>query len=72
MLHACEDDSLILRNGQARLPFPTDPVTRGAPIAFYAGARPAELPVQFPQMVVNLKIAKALGLAVPQSVLLRV
>ena len=38
------------------------------------GANPAELPVQFPTkfgMVVNLKTAKALGLTVPQSILLR-
>src|SRR5262249_51963439 len=38
------------------------------------GAKPAELPVQLPtkfRMVVNLKAAKALGLAVPQSILLR-
>jgi putative tryptophan/tyrosine transport system substrate-binding protein len=38
------------------------------------GAKPAELPVQLPtkfEMVLNLKTAKALGLAVPQSVLLR-
>ena len=38
------------------------------------GARPAELPVQFPtkfEMAVNLKTAKALGLTVPQSILLR-
>jgi putative tryptophan/tyrosine transport system substrate-binding protein len=36
------------------------------------GAKPAELPVQFPtkfELVVNLKIAKALGLMVPQSIL---
>src|SRR5207244_1176461 len=35
------------------------------------GAKPAELPVQFPvkyEMVVNLKTAKALGLAVPLSI----
>jgi putative ABC transport system substrate-binding protein len=38
------------------------------------GATPAELPVQLPtkfEMAVNLKTAKALGLAVPQSILLR-
>jgi putative ABC transport system substrate-binding protein len=38
------------------------------------GARPSELPVQRPtkfEMVVNLKTAKALGLTVPQSILLR-
>ena len=38
------------------------------------GAKPAELPVQMPtkfQMAVNLKTAKALGLTVPQSILLR-
>jgi putative tryptophan/tyrosine transport system substrate-binding protein len=38
------------------------------------GAKPAELPVQLPtkfEMVLNLKTAKALGLTVPQSILLR-
>ena len=38
------------------------------------GAKPGDLPVQFPVkylMVVNLKTAKALGLTVPQSILLR-
>jgi putative ABC transport system substrate-binding protein len=38
------------------------------------GAKPAELPVQLPtkfEMVLNRKTAKALGLAVPPSILLR-
>ena len=38
------------------------------------GAKPGDLPVQFPtkfEMAVNLKTAKALGLAVSQSILLR-
>jgi putative ABC transport system substrate-binding protein len=38
------------------------------------GEKPGDLPVQFPtkyEMVVNLKTAKALGLAVPASILLR-
>jgi putative ABC transport system substrate-binding protein len=37
------------------------------------GEKPGDLPVQFPvkyPMAVNLKTAKALGLAVPQSILL--
>jgi hypothetical protein len=38
------------------------------------GEKPGDLPVQFPtkfDMVLNLKTAKALGLAVPPSIMLR-
>ena len=38
------------------------------------GARPADIPIQQPtrfELLVNLKAAKALGITIPQSVLLR-
>jgi ABC-type uncharacterized transport system substrate-binding protein len=53
-----------------------DIVRRGAPYVdqIFRGAKPADLPVQVPvkfEMALNTKTAKALGLTVPQSMLLR-
>jgi putative ABC transport system substrate-binding protein len=56
-----------------------DPVNQFQQCAGYVdrilrGAKPADLPVQYPtklQLVVNLKTAKAIGLAIPESFLLR-
>jgi putative tryptophan/tyrosine transport system substrate-binding protein len=61
------------------LSYGVDPVDTYRRAATYVdrilrGAKPADLPVQLPtkfEMAVNLKTAKALGLAVPQSILLR-
>jgi putative ABC transport system substrate-binding protein len=57
-------------------PDPVDTYRRAATYVdrILRGAKPAELPVQFPtkfEMVVNLKTAKALGLEVPLSILVR-
>ena len=61
------------------LSYGTDRVDTFRRVATYVdrilrGAKPGDLPVQFPvkyEMAVNLKTAKALGLTVPQSILLR-
>jgi hypothetical protein len=60
---------------QVRLPSPKDfacATTLSAPIL--KGAKPTDLPVQLPvkyELVINLKIAKALDLNVPPSVIAR-
>ena len=65
-------DSALLSYG----PDLKDIVRRGAPYVdqIFRGAKPADLPVQVPvkfEMAVNANTAKALGLTVPSSMLLR-
>jgi putative ABC transport system substrate-binding protein len=75
---AIYSDSSIARDG-GLLSYATDWVDTLRRAASYVdrvlrGAKPGDLPVQFPtkfEMVVNLETAKALGLTVPQSILLR-
>ena len=70
--------SVYARDG-GLLSYGTDGVDIFRRVATYVdrilrGTKPAELPVQLQtkfEMVVNLKTAKALGLVVPQSILLR-
>jgi putative tryptophan/tyrosine transport system substrate-binding protein len=70
-LSICARDGGLLSYG----PDPVDNLRRAATYvdSILRGAKPGDLPVQFPtkyEMVVNLKTAKALGLTVPQSILL--
>jgi putative tryptophan/tyrosine transport system substrate-binding protein len=70
-LSAFASDGGLLSYG----PDPVDIIRRAATYVdrILRGAKPGDLPVQFPtkfEMVVNLKTAKALGLTVPQSILL--
>ena len=70
--------SAFVREG-GLLSYGPDPVDNIRRAAYYVdrilrGEKPGDLPVQLPtkfEMVVNLKTAKALGLTVPQSILLR-
>jgi len=70
--------SVFARDG-GLLSYGNDPVDTWRRAASYVdrilrGAKPSELPVQLPtkfEMVLNLKTAKALGLAIPPSIMLR-
>jgi putative tryptophan/tyrosine transport system substrate-binding protein len=55
---------------------PTDQFRRGGDYVdrILRGAKPRELPVQFStkfELVINMKTAKAIGLTIPESFLLR-
>jgi putative ABC transport system substrate-binding protein len=75
---AVYSQSTLAREG-GLLSYGADPVDTLRRTATYVdrilrGAKPGDLPVQFPtkfEMVVNRKTAKALGLAIPPSILLR-
>jgi len=75
---AVYSDSVFVRDG-GLLSYGVDAVDIFRRAASYVdrilrGTKPGDLPVQFPvkfEMAVNLKTAKALGLAVPRSILLR-
>jgi hypothetical protein len=71
--------SAFARDGGLLSYGPADPVDSWRRAASYVdrilrGTKPADLPVQFPtkfELVVNLKTAKAIGLTIPESFLLR-
>jgi len=75
---AVYSDSVIVRDG-GLLSYGVDQVHNWRRAASYVdrilrGEKPGDLPVQLPvkyEMAVNLKTAKALGLAVPPSIRLR-
>jgi putative ABC transport system substrate-binding protein len=70
--NAIPENGGLMSYGPNRL----DPARRAAVLAdkILKGAKPSELPVELPlkyHLIVNMKTAKALGLTIPPSVLLR-
>jgi putative ABC transport system substrate-binding protein len=78
MLFDVCDQTVFVRDG-GLLSYGVDQVDTFRRAASYVdrilrGEKPGDLPVQFPtkfEMVVNRKTAKALGLAIPPSIMLR-
>jgi putative ABC transport system substrate-binding protein len=78
-LPTLSDDSDMVRDGGLLIAYSSLAIEQNRRRAEYIdhilrGAKPADLPVQLPmkfELVINLKTAKALGLTVPQSMLVR-
>jgi len=79
-LPSITDNSLsLLRDGSVLMAYSASLRDLGARTAYFVdrilrGAKPADLPIELPskfELIINVKNAKALGLTVPQSLLLR-
>ena len=78
-LPAMYEFSMFVRDAGGLMSYGPNPVAQFQRAAYYVdrilkGAKPADLPVEQPtryELVINLETAKTLGLAIPQTVLLR-